>query len=465
MGSTRMIQRHLPMLALLLAAVAPATAAQGIPAAGGTADSTRSVAVADSAGATVAPIDGVVAVVGDQPILHTDVEERLGTLRAQGQQMPTDSAGQARLYKQIIDQLIDEELLVHQAKVEKIEVSDNEISADVDRQLSQIRGRFASDAEFRTQLRGAGFGTPDEYRRWLLDQARRQQLQQKLFDKLRQESKLAPAPVSEAEIDSFFQASKGQIEKMPATVTYRQIVITPKPSAKADSLALAKAESLLAEIRRGGDFAQIAKRESMDPGTKELGGDLGWHRRGEFVPEFDRMYFALPPGQVSPVIKTTYGYHIIKIDRAQPAEVKGRHILIRPEVDSADVSRARLQADSVAALWRKGANYDSLVARYHDAAEEKLMPEPFPKSQLPKEYQTAIGDHKAGDILDPFEIEDKSRGVPKFFVLELTSVSSEREPTLADYRERIRDQIAQQKGIRRYLDNLRKQTFVAVYGG
>ncbi|HEU4642778.1 MAG TPA: peptidylprolyl isomerase [Gemmatimonadaceae bacterium] len=458
-----MITRHLPGLALLLAAVAPAAAAQAIPAADTTAPAPA--AVADSGGATVASIDGVVAVVGDQPILHTDVQERLGTLRAQGQQLPTDSAGQAQLYKQILDQLIDEELLVQQAKAEKLEVNDNDISGDVDRQLSQIRGRFASDAEFRSQLKGAGFGTPEEYRRWLMDQARRQQLQQKLFDKLRQDGKLGPAPVSEAEIDSFFQANKGQIERLPATVTYRQIVITPKPSAKNDSLALAKAESLLAEIRRGGDFAQIAKRESMDPGTKELGGDLGWHRRGEFVPEFDRMYFALPPGQVSPVIKTTYGYHIIKIDRVQPAEVKGRHILIRPQIDSADVERARHLADSVAALWRKGASYDSLVAKFHDPAEEKLMPEPFPKAQLPKEYQTAINGHKSGDILEPFEIQDASRGVPKFFILELTSVSDEREPTLSDYRERIRDQLAQQKGIRRYLDTLRKQTFVAVYGG
>jgi peptidyl-prolyl cis-trans isomerase SurA len=417
--------------------------------------------VAPSADSTTS-IDRIVAVVGDQPILRSEVEEELGKMKAEGQQMPTDSAAQQQLVTDIINGLIDDDVMVAEAKKQKIEVNDNDISGEVDKQVAQIRGRFASDAEYRQQLKLSGFGTPDEYRRWLMDKARRTSLQQKLFEKLRQEDKLPPAPVSEAEVDSFFQASKGQIPKLPATITYRQIVITPQPSAKEDSTALAKAESLLVEIRKGGDFATIAKRESMDLSNKDQGGDLGWHRRGEFVPNFDRVYFALRPGQVSPVIKTTFGYHIIKVDRVQPSEVKGRHILIRPAIDSADVQRARVLADSVAKLWRNGANFDSLVAKYHDPSEEKIMPDPFPQAQLPKEYQAAIKGHKAGDILDPFTIMDASRGVPKFFILELTAVDSAREPTLADYRQDIRDRLTQQKGVRRYLDNLRKQTFVSI---
>jgi len=435
------------LVAMLAAVVAAPAGAQG-PAAPSP-DSTTS-------------IDRIVAVVGDQPILRSEVEEELGKMKAEGQQMPTDSAAQQQLVTDIINGLIDDDVMVAEAKKQKIEVSDNDISGEVDKQVAQIRGRFATDAEYRQQLKLSGFGTPDEYRRWLLDKARRTSLQQKLFEKLRQEDKLPPAPVSEAEVDSFFQASKGQIPKLPATITYRQIVITPQPSAKEDSAALAKAESLLVEIRKGGDFASIAKRESMDLSNKDQGGDLGWHRRGEFVPNFDRVYFALRPGQVSPVIKTTFGYHIIKVDRVQPSEVKGRHILIRPTIDSADVQRARALADSVVKLWRNGANFDSLVARYHDPSEEKIMPDAFPQAQLPKEYQEAIKGHKAGDILDPFTIMDASRGVPKFFILDLTAVDSAREPTLADYRQDIRDRLTQQKGVRRYLDNLRKQTFVSI---
>jgi peptidyl-prolyl cis-trans isomerase SurA len=128
------------------------------------------------------------------------------------------------------------------------------------------------------------------------------------------------------------------------------------------------------------------------------------------------------------------------------------------------VAKAHALADSVAALWRAGTNYDSLVTKYHDPAEEKMMPEPFPQAELPQEYQAAIKGHKAGDILPPFSITDKSRGVPKFFILQLTSVKDAREPTVADFRQQIRDQLSQQKAIRRYLDGLRKQIFVSVRG-
>jgi peptidyl-prolyl cis-trans isomerase SurA len=405
--------------------------------------------------------DGIVAVVGSQPILRSDVEERLLSLR-QSKPLPSDSAGRAAYVKEVLNSLIDEELLIQKAKEEKIEVADNDVTSTVDQKFNQVRSSFSSEQEFRNQLKAGGFGTPEEYRRWLVDQARRNALQQRLFEKLRNEGKLTPQAVSEAEVTEFFNKNKGQIPRQPATVTFRQIVVAPKPSPKADSAARAKAESLLVEIRKGGDFEQIAKRESMDQATRELGGDLGWHRRGYFVPEFDRIYFGLAPGQVSPVFKTTFGYHIVKVDRVQPAEVKGRHILIRPAIDSADVQAARKEAETVAAQWRAGANYDSLAAKHHDPAEERSMPQAFPQAQLPQEYQNAFKGKKAGDILDPFPIVDKERGVPKFFVVQLTSIENEREPSVADWRQQIRDQLSQEKAIRHYLDLLRSQTYVSV---
>ena len=408
------------------------------------------------------PVDGVIAVVGTTPILRSDVEERLAQARAAGQKMPEDSVSQQAMLRSILDAIIDEELLVQKAKEEKVEVSDNDVSADVDKRMQTIRTRFTTEKEFRDELKKSGFGTVDEFRRWLTDQSRRSQLQQKLFEKLRTDGKITPAAVSNAEVDEFFNKNSSQLQKLPATVTLRQIVVAPKPTPRQDSVALAKAESLYVEISKGGDFEQIAKRESMDPSTKELGGDLGWRRRGDFVPEFDRVYFALRPGVVSPPIKTVFGYHLIRVDRVQPAEVKGRHILIRPAIDSADNGAARVEAADVAKQWRAGVPFDTLRVKHHDPSEESSIPQPFPQAQLPQEYQTAIAGHKANDILDPFVIEDKARGTPKFFVVQITSIAGEHEPTVADWREKIRDQLSQEKAIRRYLDTLRKDSYVSV---
>jgi peptidyl-prolyl cis-trans isomerase SurA len=437
---------------MILAAAAAVVLAAPLPAQLGT---------ADEKGGTP-PVDGIVAVVGTTPILRSDVEERLAQARASGQKMPEDSLSQQAMIKSILDAIIDEELLVQKAKVEKVEVTDNDVNADVDKRMQTIRTRFTTEKEFRDELKKSGFGTVDEFRRWLGDQSRRSQLQQKLFEKLRTDGKIAPASVSTAEVDEFFNKNSSQLQKLPATVTLRQIVVAPKPSARQDSVAVAKAESLYVEISKGGDFEQIAKRESMDPSTKELGGDLGWRRRGDFVPEFDRVYFALRPGVVSPPVKTVFGYHLIRVDRVQPAEVKGRHILIRPAIDSTDVEAARTEAANVAKQWRAGVSFDTLRVKHHDPSEESSIPQPFPQSQLPQEYQTAIAGHKANDILDPFVIVDKSRGTPKFFVVQITSIAGEHEPTVADWREKIRDQLAEEKAIRRYLDGLKKQSYVSI---
>ena len=115
----------------------------------------------------VLPIDRVVAVVGDQPLLWTDVLTAVNQRRAQGLQLPTDSAQQAALARTVLGEMIDEEILVQKAKELKLEPSESEIAASVDRQIRSIREQFKSDDEYRTELRNAGLGTPEEYKKAL----------------------------------------------------------------------------------------------------------------------------------------------------------------------------------------------------------------------------------------------------------------------------------------------------------
>jgi peptidyl-prolyl cis-trans isomerase SurA len=438
-----MIKHLLTAVALLPAALAaqtPAVATQNVPAA--------------------LPIDRVVAVVGEQPLLWTDVLTAINQRRAQGMKIPTDSAGQAALARTVLNELIDEEILVQKAKELKLEASESDIAASVDRQIKSIRAQFKSDEEYRTELRNAGLGSPEEYRKSLVEQYRRQNLQQKAFAELRKLAK--PVNVSDEEVTAAFEQSRSELQKRPPTVTFRQIIVAPHASAAAKARAKAKADSLLAEIRKGGDFELIAKRESMDPGTKALGGDLGWNRRGSgLVPEFETMMFALRPGDVSPVIETAFGYHIIKVDRVQAAEVKARHILIAPVIDSADVAAARVEADSVAAQWRRGVSYDSLVAKHHDPTEEKGVLQPFNRDSLPASYQAALAGAKAGTITEPFQLANP-RGQPKFAVVQVVTATDAGEYNPSEIREQIRAQLADERSVRQLLDELRKQTYVAI---
>ena len=411
---------------------------------------------------TEIPVDRVVAIVGDQPILMSNVQEIIYQRRAQGMPAPADSAALATLVTQVVNELVDEELLLAKAKDEKIELTDDEVNAQVDRQVKSVRDRFKTELEYREAIKANGLGSPEEYRKGLLDQARRSALQERVIAKMRTDGKIVSGSVNEADVNEAFEKNRATLPKRPALVGFRQIVVATKASAAEREKARQKAESLLAEVKRGGDFEQIAKRESMDASNKEVGGDLGWIRRGATVPEFERWAFGLAPGVLSPVVETSFGYHIIRVDRVQPAEVKVRHILIQAKTDSADIARGRLEADSVAVAWRAGASYDSLAARHHDRAggEEKILPE-FDRAQLPESYQTAFTGHAVNDIVGPFQIANP-RGAPKHDVAQLTTSKEGGEYTVADLRQSIRDQLAQERGIRRFLDTLKRQTFVAV---
>ena len=151
-----------------------------------------------------------------------------------------------------------------------------------------------------------------------------------------------------------------------------------------------------------------------------------------------------------------------RTDRVQPGEVKSRHILVRARVDSADVARARAQADSVAAQWAAGVPFDTLARRYHDYAsgEETSLLTPIPRDSMPATYQAAFREKKANDIV-VFSIPGVA-GLPKFVTAQLLTVDEGGEYKLSDLRERVRQQLVEEGSIRRFLETLRRESYVSV---
>jgi peptidyl-prolyl cis-trans isomerase SurA len=417
-------------------------------------------------------LDAIVAVVGDQAITRYDLSEAVLTrIQRREVEEPKDSAAAMALDSLVLDDMIQDELIVQKAKDLKITIPDADITPQVDRQVKDVRGNFENDAQFRAELQKAGLGTPDEYRKYLMEQFRRQLIRDRVIRKLTQDGKIIPINVTDAEISAEFERAKTYLPKKPATVTFKQIVIAPQPTAAAKEVARVRAESVLATLKSGADFEKLAKRESMDLQSKENGGDLGWARRGTQVPEFERWLFGSPfaaatqPGQLTPVFETSYGFHIVRVDRVNGAEVKARQILIAPKIDSADVERTHQVADSVAKAWKAGAPFDSLAKKYHDyrGSEETSILTPFWRDSLPVTYQKGFLLHKAGDIV-VFQIAGSAKrpDVPKWVVAQLLSSDEGGERTLPEMREAVRSELAQRGAVRRYIDGLKKQTFVVV---
>ena len=409
-------------------------------------------------------LDRIVAVVGVRAILASELEEEFVQAQAQAQSrqqpFPTDSAGRLALRRDMLTQMVEQELLVQEAQRDtSVRVTEQEVQDAVEQSVQNVRRGFSSEAEFQRQLRAAGFSSQEEWRRWLADNQRRQIYGQRLIETRRQAGKLRAITPTEQQMREVFEANRSSAQPRPPSVSFRQIVIAPQADSAARHRARQEADSLLRAIRAGADFAELARQFSDDSGSRASGGELGWFRRGVMVKEFERVAFGIRPGMVSEPVETEFGFHIIRVERTQPAEVFARHILIMPDLSPPQIAMARALADSIYAALRAGASFDSLARRHADPSEGKLA-EDVPVGQLPPEYQTALGDSARG-LLPPF-VMGEATPRPKIVVLDVTERREAGPVRFEDVRDRIRQNLGQQLAIQHYLTQLRRTTYVDI---
>ena len=419
---------------------------------------------------TTVKLDAVVAMVGNTPITIYDIERRLGDSIASFMQrrvsMP-DRTLQLAMARSAMNDLVDEEVILLKAGEAKVELTDAEVQAWADDFMKEQASKFPSQSAFRQALVQGGYGSPEEYRRAMTVVYRRNQTIQKYVRQLAQDKKLPSVVIPESQVQAEFERWKAVgLPKRPATVSWRQMVIAPAPSAAAKDAARAKIDSLRAEIKAGGDFERIAKRESMDAATKEVGGDLGWRKRGDLPAELERLLFgplAIKQGEVSPVVESPYGFHLLRIDRSNPpAEVKVRQILIIPMIDSSGVARARILADSLVGALRRGAQFDTIARLYHDRAEDApgLIPDQ-PIDSLPASYQAGLKDVKKDSVVT-FPIP-APLGYQKFVIARVANTTEPGDYTYEDLKARIRMQLQNVGQMRKYIDQQRKAIYVRLY--
>ncbi len=411
-----------------------------------------------------APVDRIAAVVGKQAIMESQVNEQLFQILATmpPAAAPKTAADTSKLRLQVLNDLVDDELLVQEAARDtSIKVTDKEVIDAVAGAIKNIRARYTTEPEFMSELRKAGFSSLEEYRRFLAEQSRRDMQKDRLKQLLKEKGKLKPVAPSEQEMRAFYEEQQGQFGARPATVSFRQVVIAPRPTDAAKSRALALADSILVELRKGADFAVAARRFSADPGSRDRGGELGWARRGLFVPEFDRVAFSLKIGVISDPVETPFGYHLIQVMRTQPGEIQVRHILIAAEVTSADVDSAQAHAQQVFKAASGGESFDSLQRQWHDGTEEREA-SAVPLDKLPEVYKRGIlGADSTLTILPPFALESPG-GSKKFAIVMVTERRADGQITYQDVRDRVRQILSEDLAMQKYLAQLRRATYVEV---
>jgi len=399
--------------------------------------------------------DRVVATVGDTAILYSDLLVEVEAMQAQGATVPTEPAARATFMRTLLDRRVDDLLVLEAARRDKsIVVDPAEVALTVENQINRVQQQFGSQAALEAELAKSG-RTLDQYRQELT----RGYSDQTLIQRYRQQrlSKMARPAVSEAEIQAAFNDQRAQLGSRPATISFQQAIVKPVPTDSADARAHRRAEEILAEIRRGGNFAELARRNSADPSAQQ-GGMLGWFRQGQMVRPFEEMAYSLLPGQVSPVVKTEYGYHIIKLEKARGPERQARHILIRPEITEADIAAARTRADSFATAARAGASLSELAARTSTPPDQRNLRDVLPE-RLPPEYSQQLSAPAVGSVVT-FAVNDATGTA--YVVAKITDRRAGGEYTFTDVHDYLRDHLVEQKQMDRLVAELRQVTAVTV---
>ncbi len=339
-------------------------------------------------------LDGVVAVVGDEPILKSDLDTQLAQFQAT---RGVDPSGDG-VRKQVLDALINSKLILTRAYIDSVTVTEQEVQARVDQSYRQVlQGRFNGDEALLARTLGK---QPLQLKREWTDDIRKDLLVEKLRAK-----KVQNVSVSRREVQQFYETNRDSLGTLPATIDLYRLILTPEADESAKAAALAKARGLLDSLRVGADFADLARRYSADPGSGAQGGDLGWAARGTFVPPFEAAAYALKPGELSAPTETQFGYHIIQLVERQGERLHLRHILVK--VDASAVGQDQLVArlDSLRQLVLTGkAKFTDLARKYSSSKEEAKAGGEIGMvaiDQVDPVYRPLLEGLKEGDVTAP----------------------------------------------------------------
>ncbi len=387
-------------------------------------------------------IDEVIWIVGDDAILRSEVEEE--RLRAQYEGQPI--AGDP--YCVIPEQLAVQKLFLHQAELDSIEVSESTVSHQVDMRMNYYISQIGSKEKMEEYFRKPSSEIREEMMKSVRNQMTIQQMQQKLT------SHIKPTP---AEIRRYYNTLPiDSIPMMPAEVEVQILsFVPPVPIEETERIKSRLREFTERVVSGQADFAMLARFYSEDTESAKHGGELGFVGRGQLVPEFAEVAFALnDPKKVSRIVETEYGFHIIQLIEKHGERINCRHILLKPRVSSSDKFNALSRLDSIARVVRADSlSFEHAILMYSEdkntVMNAGLMTNPntgaskFEYQDLPSEVAKQIYSMNEGDISDPFVMIDPTKNKEVCAIVKLKRKTDVHRANLTDDFQTIKSMLEQ----------------------
>ena len=407
-------------------------------------------------------IDEVVAVVGKNYILLSDIENSYLQMRMQGGITGSESTTKC----QIIENLLFEKLMLHQAELDSIEVTPDQVDSELDRRMRYFINQFGTQEKLEKFYDKSVVEFKSELRDVILQQMKIERVQGNITEKTK---------VTPSEVKTFFKSVPvDSIPLVGSVVEVSQIVKKPPISPAEKFEVKEKLKKLRDRVVNGESFEAMARLYSEDPGSAKLGGDLGLHGRGELYAEFEAVAFKLKPGDISDIVETEAGYHIIQSIERRGDFVRVRHILLRPKVSPVALAEAKVFLDSIGLLIRADSiSFEDAVKKFSTDPSKNnngLLINPYtgsgdwPVDQLDPKVFFVVDKIAVGEISQTVVMEDE-KGEQAYRILKLNKRTQPHRANLSEDYDQIQNwalQMKKQEAIKKWIATNSKNTYIKI---
>lgn len=409
-------------------------------------------------------VDQIVGVVASNIILKSDIESQMVQLKARGETITE------KRKCELFEDLIFQKLLLYQAKLDSIEVTDKQVTSELDSRLQMFISQAGGVDELEEYFNKPLAEIREEFRTLIREQILTQQAQAGLT---------ADVEVTPSDVQDFFRKiPKDSLKVIDDRVEYAQIVIEPAISEQEKQIIRTKLEELRQKLLNGSSFSAMAGFYSDDPGSRSKGGDLGFVSRGDLVTAFSAVAFNLEINEISQIVESEFGFHIIQVTERKGERIKVRHILktLKPSIEAKRQASQKL--DSILNIVRTDTLTFAQAARMHSDDENTRLNggiainrftgnQSFSYSDIDPQTALEIKRLKVGEISNSFTGVDMKNGREVIKAVKLTSHEKPhvanlrqdyqliKEMALADKKQQVIDQWIMEK---------KKEVFIKISG-
>lgn len=400
-------------------------------------------------------LDRIIAIVGKEAILASELAGQMQIYSLQTGRKPNSEQEVIALRDRLLDEMVTDLLFLQEARKDtSIKVRDEEIDQAVNEYIQRAIQRMGSEEKFNEALAAENLTIRGLEKRYRPD-IEKQLLKQRLIQK-----RLMTISISKHEVEEFYAKFKDSLPTQPEAVRLAHILLRVTPSQRVEDSVKALATKLRQRIVGGADFATISSQfSSMGAGVN--GGDIGYVAREDVVPEFARAAFALGINEISGVVRTEFGYHIIRNEGKQENRLRLRHVLLAVEPSAADTTAVYQLADSLLREARGGASFEELAKTFSDDNNTRATGGEIgwlAVNEMPAAFADAVaGWSEVGSYKGPVTSQD---GIHIFKLLEHTPAKTY---TIENDYDQIKELARQDKtgrSVDKWLADIKKKSFI-----